>query len=109
MRTLLYLPEENMLLCCWLALVALVPLTLSTDAGVKVKLTGKGLEYGKSCLQQQKTMYLQAFVWNCSCLFLGRQLGMATMQQKLKSIKVPDQSGTEKVSPIGKVQYSLSK
>ncbi|XP_028261849.1 bactericidal permeability-increasing protein-like isoform X2 [Parambassis ranga] len=72
-----------MLLCCWLALVALVPLTLSTNPGVKVKLTERGLEY-------------------------GRQLGMATMQQKLKSIKVPDQSGTEKVSPIGKVQYSLS-
>ncbi|XP_038553228.1 bactericidal permeability-increasing protein-like [Micropterus salmoides] len=68
---------------CWLALVALIPMTLSTNPGVKVKLTEKGLEY-------------------------GRQLGMASIQQKLKSIKVPDISGTESVSPIGDVQYSLS-
>lgn len=33
---------------------------------------------------------------------------MASIQQKLKTIKVPDFSGTQKVSPIGKVQYSLS-
>lgn len=33
---------------------------------------------------------------------------MAVIQQKLGSIKIPDFSGTEKVSPIGKVQYSLS-
>ncbi|KAM9361567.1 bactericidal permeability-increasing protein [Symphorus nematophorus] len=72
-----------MLLCCWLALVALTPSTLGINPGVKVKLTEKGLEY-------------------------GRQLGMASIQQKLKTIKVPDVSGKEKVSPIGKVQYSLS-
>lgn len=35
-----------MFLCCWLVLGALIPLTLSTDPGVKVKLTAKGLEYG---------------------------------------------------------------
>ncbi|KAG9353318.1 hypothetical protein JZ751_017895 [Albula glossodonta] len=55
----------------------------SANPGVKVKLTQKGLEY-------------------------GRQIGMATLQSKLKSIKVPDMSGTEKVSPIGKVKYSLT-
>ncbi|XP_041945633.1 bactericidal permeability-increasing protein-like isoform X1 [Alosa pseudoharengus] len=68
---------------CLLALLALVPFTLSANAGVKVKLTQKGLEY-------------------------ARQIGMATLQQKLKTIKVPDLSGTEKVAPIGKVKYSLT-
>ncbi|XP_049895081.1 bactericidal permeability-increasing protein-like [Epinephelus moara] len=72
-----------MFLCCWLTLGALIPMTLSINPGVKVKLTEKGLEY-------------------------GRQLGMASIQQRLKTIKVPDFSGTQKVSPIGKVQYSLS-
>ncbi|XP_070814632.1 bactericidal permeability-increasing protein [Chaetodon trifascialis] len=72
-----------MFLCWWVALVALIPTTLSTNPGVKVKLTAKGLEY-------------------------GRQLGMASIQQKLKSIKVPDISGKQRVSPIGKVRYSLS-
>lgn len=32
---------------------------------------------------------------------------MAVIHTKLKSIKIPDISGTEKVSPIGKVSYSL--
>ncbi|XP_042262757.1 bactericidal permeability-increasing protein-like isoform X2 [Thunnus maccoyii] len=72
-----------MLLCYWLALVAFIPATLSVNPGVKVKLTKKGLEY-------------------------GRQLGMVSIQQKLKSIKVPDVSGKKRVSPIGKVRYSLS-
>ncbi|XP_037631734.1 bactericidal permeability-increasing protein-like [Sebastes umbrosus] len=72
-----------MVLCCWLALVALIPMTLSINPGVKVRLTGKGLEY-------------------------GRQLGMASIQQKLKTVKVPDISGKQRVSPIGKVKYSLS-
>ncbi|KAM7402582.1 hypothetical protein PAMP_017806 [Pampus punctatissimus] len=72
-----------MFLCCWLALVVFIPVTLSTNPGVKVKLTEKGLEY-------------------------GRQLGMVSIQKKLKTIKVPDISGTQSVSPIGKVQYSLS-
>ncbi|KAM3622099.1 uncharacterized protein V6R79_020311 [Siganus canaliculatus] len=67
----------------WLVLVALIPLTLSTNPGVKVRLTEKGLEY-------------------------GRQLGMAAIHDKLKSVKVPDFSGKERVSPIGKVKYSLS-
>ncbi|KAM7423157.1 hypothetical protein PAMA_010944 [Pampus argenteus] len=72
-----------MFLCFWLALVAFIPATLSINPGVKVKLTEKGLEY-------------------------GRQLGMLSIQKKLKTIKVPDISGTQSVSPIGKVQYSLS-
>uniref|UniRef100_A0A8C9Z4Z9 Bactericidal permeability-increasing protein n=1 Tax=Sander lucioperca TaxID=283035 RepID=A0A8C9Z4Z9_SANLU len=72
-----------MFLCCWLALVALIPMTSGTNPGVEVKLTEKGLEY-------------------------GRQLGMASIQQKLKTIKVPDISGSQEVSPIGKVKYSLS-
>uniref|UniRef100_A0A667YN55 Bactericidal permeability-increasing protein n=1 Tax=Myripristis murdjan TaxID=586833 RepID=A0A667YN55_9TELE len=70
-------------LWCWLALVAFIPVTSSTSPGVKVKITEKGLEYGK--------------------------IGMVTLQQKLKAIKVPDISGTQKVAPIGKVRYSLSK
>ncbi|XP_036957423.1 bactericidal permeability-increasing protein-like [Acanthopagrus latus] len=72
-----------MSLYCWLALVALVPMTLSTEPGVKVRLTAKGLEY-------------------------GRQLGMAALQEKLKAIRIPDFSGKERVSGIGKVRYSLS-
>ncbi|KAJ8361284.1 hypothetical protein SKAU_G00178090 [Synaphobranchus kaupii] len=38
----------------------------------------------------------------------GRQLGMATLQSKLKSIKVPDMSGKARVSHIGKVEYSIT-
>uniref|UniRef100_A0AAQ4NTF9 Bactericidal permeability-increasing protein n=1 Tax=Gasterosteus aculeatus aculeatus TaxID=481459 RepID=A0AAQ4NTF9_GASAC len=72
-----------MFLCCWLVLGALIPLTLSTDPGVKVKLTAKGLEY-------------------------GRQLGMVSIQEKLKTIQVPDFSGNQRVTPIGKVKYSLT-
>ncbi|XP_056129176.1 bactericidal permeability-increasing protein-like [Lampris incognitus] len=67
-----------------LALLALIPMTLGVNPGVKVRLTEKGIEY-------------------------GRQIGMAFLQQKLKTIKVPDISGTERVAPIGKVQYSLSR
>ncbi|XP_060897379.1 bactericidal permeability-increasing protein-like [Labrus mixtus] len=73
----------KMFLPCWLSLLALMPLSFGTKAGVKVKLTEKGLEY-------------------------GRQLGMASIQQKLKTITIPDISGTEKVPPAGKVQYSLT-
>ncbi|KAM4613566.1 bactericidal permeability-increasing protein-like isoform 1-T2 [Polymixia lowei] len=73
-----------MLPWCWLTLLAFIPVTFSVNAGVKVKLTEKGLEYGK-------------------------QIGMAAIQKKLKTIKVPDISGTQRVAPIGKVQYSLSR
>uniref|UniRef100_A0A674DWK2 Bactericidal permeability-increasing protein n=1 Tax=Salmo trutta TaxID=8032 RepID=A0A674DWK2_SALTR len=69
--------------CCWLALLALVPLAMATNPGVKVKLTEKGIEYVK-------------------------KIGMASLQQKLKTMKVPDLSGTERVAPIGKVKYSLT-
>uniref|UniRef100_A0A6Q2XTG8 Bactericidal permeability-increasing protein n=1 Tax=Esox lucius TaxID=8010 RepID=A0A6Q2XTG8_ESOLU len=69
--------------CCWLALLALVSPTLATNPGVKLKLTEKAIEYGK-------------------------QIGIATLQQKLKTIQIPDIAGTEKVSPIGKVKYSLT-
>ncbi|XP_075952175.1 bactericidal permeability-increasing protein-like [Anarhichas minor] len=72
-----------MFLCCWLTLVALIPVIQSTNPGVKVKLTAKGTEY-------------------------GRQLGMASIQKKLKTIKVADISGKQRVSPIGKVRYSLT-
>ncbi|KAM4587911.1 bactericidal permeability-increasing protein-like isoform 1-T3 [Odontesthes bonariensis] len=72
-----------MFLCFWVALVALIPATFAINPGVKVSLTEKGLEY-------------------------GRQLGITSMQQKLKSIKIPDMSGKAEVSPIGKVKYSLS-
>uniref|UniRef100_A0A671Z3V0 Bactericidal permeability-increasing protein n=1 Tax=Sparus aurata TaxID=8175 RepID=A0A671Z3V0_SPAAU len=72
-----------MSLYCWLALVALVPMTLSTEPGVKVRITAKGLEY-------------------------GRQVGMAALQEKLKAIRIPDFSGKQRVSRIGKVRYSLT-
>uniref|UniRef100_A0A4W6D601 Bactericidal permeability-increasing protein n=1 Tax=Lates calcarifer TaxID=8187 RepID=A0A4W6D601_LATCA len=71
-----------MTLCWWFLLVAFIPMTSGTNPGVKVKLTEKGLEY-------------------------GRQLGMVSIQQKLKSIKVPDFSGSQTVSPIGNVKYSF--
>lgn len=44
----------------------------------------------------------------CSVLSTGKQIGMASLQQKLKTIKVPDISGTEKVPHVGKVKYSLT-
>uniref|UniRef100_A0A8C1J178 Bactericidal permeability-increasing protein n=1 Tax=Cyprinus carpio TaxID=7962 RepID=A0A8C1J178_CYPCA len=66
-----------------LVLVNLVSVATGTNAGVKVRLTQKGLEY-------------------------GRQIGIASIQQKLRTIKVPDISGTETVDPIGKVQYSFT-
>ncbi|KAG7243006.1 hypothetical protein INR49_016772 [Caranx melampygus] len=72
-----------MSLCRWLILVVLISTTTGKDPGVKVRLTQKGLEY-------------------------GRQLGMVSIEQKLKSVKIPDMSGKQKVSPIGKVKYSLS-
>uniref|UniRef100_A0A671R238 Bactericidal permeability-increasing protein n=1 Tax=Sinocyclocheilus anshuiensis TaxID=1608454 RepID=A0A671R238_9TELE len=72
-----------MFLWCVLVLVNLVSVATGTNAGVKVRLTQKGLEY-------------------------GRQIGIASIQQKLRTIKVPDISGTEKVDPIGKVQYSFT-
>ncbi|KAK3536309.1 hypothetical protein QTP86_002937 [Hemibagrus guttatus] len=40
--------------------------------------------------------------------FQGREIGIITLQEKLKTLKIPDLSGSEKVSPIGKVSYSLS-
>ncbi|XP_068598032.1 bactericidal permeability-increasing protein-like [Brachionichthys hirsutus] len=67
----------------WFFWLVLIPPALSTDPGVKVRLTEKGLEY-------------------------GRQLGMASIQQRLKAIQIPDISGQESVSPIGKVRYSLT-
>ncbi|KAJ0023357.1 hypothetical protein NQD34_003256 [Periophthalmus magnuspinnatus] len=72
-----------MLLHAWLLLVALTTLTSGLNPGVKVKLTQKGLEY-------------------------GRELGIASIQQKLKTIKLPDVSGSQKVNPIGKVSYSFT-
>lgn len=102
-----------MFLCCWLALGALIPLTLATDPGVKVKLTAKGLEYGTDRCNLPPS-FGKALIWNLPitfpCLFLlGRQLGMAAIQKKLKTIRVPDISGKASVSPIGTVQYSLTK
>ncbi|KAA0721459.1 BPI fold-containing family C protein [Triplophysa tibetana] len=72
---------EMMIVWCVLALLALVPVSTATNPGVKVKLTQKGLDY-------------------------GRQLGVATLQQKFRTISIPDQSGKGK-SFIGKVEYSL--
>ncbi|XP_067287199.1 bactericidal permeability-increasing protein-like [Pseudorasbora parva] len=72
-----------MFLWCLLVLVNLFSVSTSNYAGVKVSLTKEALEY-------------------------GRQIGITSIQQKLRSIKVPDISGTEKVAPIGKVQYSFT-
>ncbi|KAK6479472.1 bactericidal permeability-increasing protein-like [Huso huso] len=66
-----------------LGFLALCPASLCTNPGITGRITQNGLEYGK-------------------------QIGMAVLQQKLKSIKIPDMSGKEKVSPIGKVRYSLT-
>ncbi|XP_061687505.1 bactericidal permeability-increasing protein [Syngnathoides biaculeatus] len=68
---------------CWLVLVAFSHVTSSTNPGVKVKLTDNGIEY-------------------------GRQLGMASIQKKLNSIRIPNMSGSQRVSVIGKVKYSLT-
>lgn len=38
----------------------------------------------------------------------GRQIGLIALQEKLKTIKIPDLSGSEEVSPIGKVSYGLT-
>ncbi|XP_061731325.1 bactericidal permeability-increasing protein-like [Nerophis ophidion] len=68
---------------CWLVLLALCHMTSCANSGVKIQLTDKGIEY-------------------------GRQLGMASIQRKLQNIRVPDMSGSQRVSVIGKVKYSLS-
>ncbi|XP_048878334.1 bactericidal permeability-increasing protein-like isoform X3 [Brienomyrus brachyistius] len=72
-----------MSLWCLLVLLALPDPTVSTNPGVKVQITQQGLDY-------------------------GRQIGIAYLQEKLKSVNIPDISGSEKVSPIGKVEYRLS-
>ncbi|KAL4655897.1 bactericidal permeability-increasing protein-like [Arapaima gigas] len=69
--------------CLTVTLLGLLTPTLSTNPGVRVQLTQQGLEY-------------------------GRQIGIAQLQEKLKSIKIPDISGSAHISPIGKVDYSLS-
>uniref|UniRef100_A0A3Q2ZWY0 Bactericidal permeability-increasing protein n=1 Tax=Kryptolebias marmoratus TaxID=37003 RepID=A0A3Q2ZWY0_KRYMA len=71
-----------MILTWCLVLLALTSTTLSSNPGVKVRLTNKGLEY-------------------------GRQLGIASIQQKLKTVEIPDFSGKARVV-IGEVKYSLS-
>lgn len=47
-----------MFLCGWLVMVTLIPVILSVNPGVEIKLTEKGLEYGEqsgegssACLQ----------------------------------------------------------
>ncbi|KAF4093904.1 hypothetical protein AMELA_G00006740 [Ameiurus melas] len=70
----------------WSALALLTffsPEASGTNPGVIVRVTQKGLEY-------------------------GRQIGLVTLQKKLKTVKIPDMSGSEKVSPIGEVSYSLT-
>ncbi|XP_077583281.1 bactericidal permeability-increasing protein-like [Stigmatopora nigra] len=66
-----------------LLFIAFTHATLSTSPGVKVKVTDNGIEY-------------------------GRQLGMTSIQQKLKSITIPDISGKQRVSVIGKVECRFS-
>ncbi|XP_066526679.1 bactericidal permeability-increasing protein-like [Hoplias malabaricus] len=64
-------------------LTLLSPEASGSNPGVRVKVTQKGLDY-------------------------GRQIGITALQEKLKSIKIPDMSGSESVAPIGKVSYSLT-
>ncbi|KAK7898977.1 hypothetical protein WMY93_019830 [Mugilogobius chulae] len=78
-----FVTPSQMFLHVWLLFVALTTLTSAVNPGVKVKLTQKGLDY-------------------------GRMLGIATIQQKLQTIKLPDVSGSQKVNPIGKVSYSFT-
>ncbi|XP_054883203.1 bactericidal permeability-increasing protein-like [Poeciliopsis prolifica] len=66
-----------------LVLLAVASTTLSVNPGVTVRLTDKGLQYGK-------------------------QLGIAAMLDKLKSIQIPDFSGSLTVFLIGNVKYSLT-
>ncbi|KAM7006166.1 bactericidal permeability-increasing protein-like [Tautogolabrus adspersus] len=72
-----------MFLRCLLALLALTSLSFSTNPGVQVRLTKKGLEY-------------------------GRQLGMASIQQKLNTITIPNFSGRSRVRFVGKVKWSVT-
>ncbi|KAL1268755.1 hypothetical protein QQF64_034118 [Cirrhinus molitorella] len=65
-----------------LVFVNLVSGTTGTNAGVKVRVTQKGLDY-------------------------GRQFEMASIQQKLRAIQLKDMSGTERLL-IGKVEYSIT-
>ncbi|XP_075880786.1 bactericidal permeability-increasing protein-like [Nelusetta ayraudi] len=67
---------------CCLALLVFAPTILGSNPGVEVRLTQKGLEY-------------------------GRQIGMASIQKKLQTISIPDMSGKERVK-VGKVEYRLS-
>lgn len=101
-----------MFLCGWLALVTLIPVILSTNPGVEIKVTDKGLEYGEPKGRQ----FLFGFWLQVALLchpvvlsFVGRQLGMAAIHEKLKGVRLPDFSGSRRVSLIGKVKYSLSK
>uniref|UniRef100_A0A665WEZ0 Bactericidal permeability-increasing protein n=1 Tax=Echeneis naucrates TaxID=173247 RepID=A0A665WEZ0_ECHNA len=72
-----------MSLFSWIIVVLLIATTSGVNPGVKVRLTAKGLEY-------------------------GRQVGMAAIQQNLRTIKIPDISGKKRISRIGKVKYRLS-
>ncbi|XP_072571106.1 bactericidal permeability-increasing protein-like [Paramormyrops kingsleyae] len=72
-----------MSLWCLLLLLALPDPTVSTNPGVKVQITQKALDN-------------------------GRQIGIAYLQEKLKSVKISNISGSEDVSPIGDVEYRLS-
>uniref|UniRef100_A0AAY5EHC6 Bactericidal permeability-increasing protein n=1 Tax=Electrophorus electricus TaxID=8005 RepID=A0AAY5EHC6_ELEEL len=71
-------------LCCILALLAsFCPDTSGTTAGVKVKLTQKGLEY-------------------------GQKIGIPILLKKLKAIDLPEMNGSVGVFLIGRVAYSLT-
>uniref|UniRef100_A0A672KMZ3 Bactericidal permeability-increasing protein n=1 Tax=Sinocyclocheilus grahami TaxID=75366 RepID=A0A672KMZ3_SINGR len=71
-----------MFLWCVLVLVSLLSVATGTSAGVKARITQKGLEY-------------------------GRAIGIESLQQKLRTIQLKDVSGTEKLA-IGKVEYSIT-
>ncbi|XP_028667952.1 bactericidal permeability-increasing protein-like [Erpetoichthys calabaricus] len=66
-----------------LVFLSLCSLSHGLNPGVIGRITQKGIDY-------------------------GRQIGLIAVQDKLKTLHIPDISGSEKVSPIGKVEYSIS-
>ncbi|XP_069507073.1 bactericidal permeability-increasing protein-like [Ambystoma mexicanum] len=66
-----------------LALLCSVQSTFQTDAGLKGRITQKGLDY-------------------------GRQVGMEVLKSQLQKMVIPDISGTHHVPVVGDVDYTVS-
>lgn len=74
-----YLTTVKMTLCWWFLLVAFIPMTSGTNPGVKVKLTEKGLEYGRVSsnfpLLVEKCQSLQSFHHHVFLCFVRQTTG----------------------------------